>query len=120
MTQIEITTLGDGVTCVRLAGRLDAPGADAIGLRFTAATAAAGRPVAVDLGEVEFVSSMGLRLLLSAARALDAKGARLVVFNARGLVAEALDHAAIDSIVPVCADEAQAMAALAADRDGLD
>jgi anti-anti-sigma factor len=106
MTVIE---LPGQVTCARLNGRLDVAGADAIGTRFTAAIAAVGRPAVVDLGQVSFVSSMGIRLLIATARALQNKGGRMVLFGAQPLVQEVLDGVALDQIVPIVASEPQAL-----------
>ena len=98
------------VTGVRLTGRLDAAGADAIGLRFTAAVATAPRPAVVDLSGVSFVASLGLRLLISTARGLGAKGHKMALFGAQPLVLEVLEDAAIDQIIPLGATEADALA----------
>lgn len=99
----------DGVTCIRLNGRLDAPGADRIDLRFTAHAAAGTHHAVVDLAGVSFVASMGLRLLISAARAMGLKGRQMVLFGAAGPVREVLEQAAIDQIIPLVDSEAQAL-----------
>lgn len=54
-------------------------------------------------------------MLITAARSLKAKGARMVLFGAQPLVHEVLEHVAIDQIIPVVADQAQARALLATD-----
>jgi len=101
-----------GVTCIRLTGRLDAPGADRIDLRFTAHAAAGTHHALVDLTGVSFVASMGLRLLISAARALHVKGRRMVLFGASGAVREVLEQTAIDQIIPLVDGETQALQSL--------
>lgn len=101
------------VTEVALAGRLDAAGADAIGVRFSAAVASPGRDALVDLSQVNFVASMGMRLLVSTARALQQKQCRLVVHGAPELVLQALQDAALDQIVPCAANRDDALARLA-------
>jgi anti-anti-sigma factor len=111
--EMHISELPAGVTCVALNGRLDAPGADAIGLRFTAAAAAEARPVVVDLSGVSFIASMGIRLLISAARALHLKGGKMALYGAQPLVQGVLDDAALDQIIPVEPTQADALAALA-------
>jgi anti-sigma B factor antagonist len=111
---MEVTKLGDNVICVRLRGRMDAPGVDTIDTRFTAATAAAGRDAVVDLSGVSFLASMGIRLLISSARALSLKNAKLVLFGAQDLVQNVLDQAAIDQIIPIVASEALALERLRA------
>lgn len=110
MTLVE---LPGPVTCVRLSGRLDAAGSDALGARFSATVAGQPRDAVVDLGAVSFVASLGLRLLISTARATKARGHRVVLFGATELVQGVLDDAAIDQIMPVVATEAEALAALA-------
>jgi anti-sigma B factor antagonist len=103
----------DDVTRVRLDGRLDAAGADAVGVKLTAAVVAPGRDVVVDLAGVTFVASLGLRLLISLARGVAGKGRHLALYGAQPLVQDVLDGAAIDQIVPVVPTEAEALATLA-------
>jgi len=107
-----VTELAGNVSCVRLSGRLDAPGADQIGARFTAAVVAPGRHAVVDLSAVSFVASMGLRLLIASARALDQKGARMALFGATTLVQNMLEQAALEQIIPITGTEQQALARL--------
>jgi anti-sigma B factor antagonist len=111
---LSIEELDGRITCVRLHGRLDAPGADVVGSRFTGAIAPKAQDAVVDLSGVTFIASMGLRLLISTARALDLKGARLVLFGANAMVQDVLDDAAIDQIIPVARTERDALAKLQA------
>ncbi|MGZ8982291.1 MAG: STAS domain-containing protein [Burkholderiaceae bacterium] len=104
-----LTELEGSVMRVGLNGRLDAPGADHVGVRFTGAVAAHGKNAVVDLSNVTFIASLGLRLLISNARSLRLKGARMVLFGPTELVKEVLDDAAIDQIIPVVATEADAL-----------
>ena len=111
---MHVSELGGTVTCIRLTGRLDAPGADRIDTAFTAAVVAVGRDTVVDLSGVSFVASMGIRLLIAGARGLNGKGAKLVLFGAPELVYAALDQAALDQIIPLVATEQQALERLRA------
>lgn len=97
------------VAGVRLRGRLDAAGADLIGLRFTVALASKGRPAVVDLSHVSFVASMGIRLLVATAKALRLKGHHLVLFGAQPEVQATFEQAALDQILDIVATEAQAL-----------
>lgn len=110
---IDLYETPDGVNCVRLHGRLDTVGADAIDLRFNAAVVAPGRPAIVDLSDVSFIASMGIRLLIGVARGLRAKGIRLALFGAQGMVRDVLEQAAIDQIIPIVDSEADALERLA-------
>ncbi|WP_341676914.1 STAS domain-containing protein [Niveibacterium sp. SC-1] len=109
---MQVIKLDENRTCIRLDGRLDAPGADQIGVRFTAAAVAGGHDTIVDLAGVNFLGSMGIRLLISSARALNAKHAKLVLFGAQELVQNVLDQSAVDQIIPVVATEQDALARL--------
>lgn len=107
---IEIQDLPQGVTLITLAGRLDAAGAERIGLRFTAAASAQGRPAVVDFGGVDFVASMGLRLIISTAKSMEARGLPFVLFGARPEVAEVFEMSALDQLVDIRADRDAALA----------
>jgi len=110
--EMTVAEAGAGVTCIRLNGRLDAAGADAVGLRFTAAIVPPGRNAIIDLSGVTFMASMGMRLLISTARALSFRQAQLVLFGAQVLVQDVLEQAALDQIMPITASELQALQAL--------
>jgi anti-anti-sigma factor len=110
---ITITELPDGIGRVALDGRLDAAGADAIGVRFTAATAAHDGAVIVDLSGVSFIASLGLRLLISSARALHQKGSTMVLFGATDGVRGVLLDSAVDQLIACVDDEPAALARLA-------
>ena len=108
---MQLIELSDRAICIRLTGRLDASGAEQIDHRFMAATAAAEeeRHAIVDLSAVTFLASMGIRLLIASARGLNRKGAMLVLFGAADLVQDVIDLAALDQIMPVVANQAQAL-----------
>jgi anti-anti-sigma factor len=110
-----LSELAGSVTCVALVGRLDAPGADRISLRFTASVVSAGRPAVVDMSGVEFVASMGIRLLISTAKACSLKGGKLVLFGAQPLVQEVFEDAALDQLMAIVATQDEAVAHATAD-----
>lgn len=107
-TELSIVERADSITQVSIAGRLDAVGVDKIGPRFQSATAARGRNTIIDLSEVDFIASLGLGMLLSAARALHNRGARAVVVNPHPLVFKVLEAAHMPSVIPVVATVADA------------
>ena len=107
---MELTILEQApdLNLVALRGRLDTQGVDRIETRFNAALAAGRRHAIVDLSGVEFLSSMGVRMLLAAAKALGRQGAKLILVAPRPLVEGALSHSSLDEILPVCPDLASA------------
>lgn len=112
--QISRLEQADDLTRIALKGRLDTPGVDAVEARFNAALIPRAKNAIVDLTEVSFLSSMGLRMLLAAAKALQRSGARLVLVADDPLVDEALRHSALHELIPVAADASAAAALLQA------
>ncbi|MEO7760793.1 MAG: STAS domain-containing protein [Casimicrobiaceae bacterium] len=96
---------------IALHGRLDTTGVGAIETRFAAA--AARKNTLVDLSDVTFLASMGIRMLISAARSLKLSGNRLVLFGAPTLVGEVLDNAGLGQIIAIAPDEGRALEMLA-------
>lgn len=111
---IQLEDLSNGALCVVLQGRLDTVGVDRIDARVTQAVAAEPRDTALDLGAVTFLASMGVRLIISLARAQKARGRKLVLFGAQPGVRATLDMVALDKIIPLLPDRAEAKAHLAA------
>lgn len=99
--QMSVTETADTAVEVGLAGRLDAAGVDAVETRFNAAAIASGRHALVDLTEVEFVSSMGVRMLLTAAKAMKSRQRRFLLVVPGGPVRDMLETAAIDTLIPM-------------------
>jgi len=64
---------------VRLAGRLDILGIEPIALMFISLTASHGQQVLVDLREASFLATIGIRSIVSSARALEAKGGKMAL-----------------------------------------
>lgn len=111
---MEISQLGDDRIKVILKGRLDTPGVDRVETRFVAATVPRGRHTLVDLSEVEFIGSLGVRMFISVARGLGLRNARLLLISPQTQVREVFDNVSLSDIIPICADEAEADSALKA------
>jgi anti-anti-sigma factor len=110
--EMKVTELDGPVTRVALHGRLDAVGADSLGLPFTSHVVSVGRDAVVDLSGVTFVASLGLRLLITSARALNGKGCKLALFGANELVQGLFEDAALDQILTITKTEGEALAAI--------
>jgi anti-anti-sigma factor len=109
--QINFTD-ADGYKRVVLVGRMDAVGVEQIEAQFSGGVVAGGGNTIVDLAEVDFLASLGVRMLISTARALSARGGRLVMVNAVPAVADTIEIMAFDDIVPLAASEPDAVALL--------
>jgi anti-anti-sigma factor len=115
--EISLVDSESGVGRVRLAGRLDSAGVDHVELKFNAATAARDADVIVDLAGVSFLASMGVRMLVAAAKALAAKGHRVILLNPQAAVDEFLEATALYELLPVARNEEEAQALLASSAD---
>ena len=100
----------DGVVHIALVGRLDTPGVDQIETKFTARLVPAGVSGVVDLSQVDFVGSLAIRMFISVSRALARKQRKLVLYAPQKLVNQVFESVALDTIVPVAADHASALA----------
>jgi anti-anti-sigma factor len=111
---MSLAALASGAPCVVLQGRLDTPGVDRIEKPFSAAVAQAASGIAVDLTAVSFLSSMGVRMIIAAAKAQRSLGQKLVMFGAQPIVLQTLKMVGVDQIIPIVPDSDQAQAQLAA------
>lgn len=109
------TTLDGEVQCIALDGRLDIDGTRAIDERFAFLTTGRRDRIVVDLAGVSFLASIGIRLLMNAARGQKTRGGRLVLAAAQPAVREVLETAGIDQLIPLHEDVETARAAIAAD-----
>ncbi len=97
---------------IKLSGRLDMPGTEAISLKFTNLAASSARRVVVDLTEVSFLASIGIREFISNAKAAQLRGGRLVLFvGDNAAVAKTLQVTGIDALIPMFTDLSEADAA---------
>ena len=113
---MEFTTeqRADGIQQIVLSGRMDSAGTEQVAARFTETIAARSPRVVVDMTRVAFLSSIGIRLLMSNAKALKQHGGRMVIAGPQPLVKEVLDIVGIAQLIPVHADLESACSALAA------
>lgn len=101
------------VAVTRLVGRLDSAGVGQIELGFTARLVPEARPVLIDLSGLDFIASLGVRLLISTARSRARRGAALVMYGAGAAVTDIITTMGLDEIIPLLPDAAAARAAVA-------
>jgi anti-anti-sigma factor len=112
--RFEVVEIGPAANKLVLQGRLDSATVGAVETPFTAALAAANRSAVLDLRGLDFLSSLGIRLLLSAARVVTRRGGKVVLFGAQPMVAEVLHAMALDGVLPLVGSEEEALDRLAA------
>jgi anti-anti-sigma factor len=80
-------------------------GMEDVALKLTSLTAIKPLPVILDLRDVSFLASIGIRSIISSARTLDQKGGRMVLLlGGNDIVRATLESAGIDEVIPLFAD----------------
>ena len=111
--QMQIIDHSDDITHIKLIGSLDIGGADEIDMKFQAAVASARQHALVDMSEVDFMSSLGMRMFVECAKALKRTDHKLVLFGLDPNVKMALNHARLEQIMVLADSQQDTMAALA-------
>jgi anti-anti-sigma factor len=109
---LQVQQLEDGIDRVSLSGRLDSAGVEAIDGRLSSLTASPAPRILVDLSQVSFLASIGIRTLLTTARVLKQRGGKMALLKPQALVEEVLKVTGIESIIPIFHDIEAASAAL--------
>lgn len=103
--EISCEDLSPNLRRIVLAGRMDILGTDNVTDRFAAYATEAKRNVVVDFTGVTFLASIGIRALISNAKALHKMGGRMALVVAENTsVARTLDATGIDVLLQTYTD----------------
>src|ERR1700729_1421007 len=108
--ELQLIYKDETYTHIALVGKLDVGGVGEIENKFLGYTAAAKRNAVVDISGLTFLGSMGLRILLDAAKTLGREKKKLILLNPQPLVGEVLEASGIGEIVTIESDTAAAVA----------
>ena len=108
--KISTEVLEGEVTRVILDGRLDIEGAAAVDLRMNV-IAGSSKLLLLDMQQLTFLGSMGLRSILVPAQAVRRRGGRVVLYAPAPMVEEVLKASNIDTLLPIHHDLGSALAA---------
>jgi anti-anti-sigma factor len=106
-----VADIGNGVTLVELSGRMDVAGA----LKADPALAdiaSNNTRVIVDLSQVGFLASLGIRTLVTTSKTLRSKEGNMVLLSPQPNVEQVLHSSGIDTIIPIATDRAAAEASV--------
>jgi stage II sporulation protein AA (anti-sigma F factor antagonist) len=107
---VEIRTADvSGVTVMSVSGRLDSVTSGALDTEVKNRIAAGQTRLVLDLSALDYISSAGLRVVLSAARPLRDKGA-VGLAAPRPMVRQVLEIAGVTSLIKVYGSAADALA----------
>jgi len=98
-----VEDLEGGITKVNLVGKLDILAAQEIDLRFNMISGSK-RKVIVDIEQVSFLASIGLRTIVVGAKTVKLKGGQMVLLKPTPDVELVLTRSGIDTIIPILRD----------------
>ena len=109
--QMATEQLAGDVMKVVFDGRFDIAGSEAVDLKMNV-IAGSKKFVLIDLQKVSFLGSMGLRTIVSAARAIKSRGGKMAVYGPDEEVEKVLTMSGVAALVPIHHDLQSAIAEL--------
>lgn len=107
--EMQVVKITQDVVQIKLTGRLDMAGAVQIDLGFSAVSGA-NRGIIVDLADVTFLASIGIRTLVLGAKTVQRRGGKLVLLNPTSDVEQVLEVTGMTDMMPIMHDSAAAIA----------
>jgi anti-sigma B factor antagonist len=111
--ELQIIQADDSLTHIALVGNLDLQGVTEIQDQFVFNTTTRRAPALVDLSGVDFIASLGISMLIAAAKVLERNGVSFVLCAPTDLVRDTLEKVGIDDVIPIAMDKAEAHTFLA-------
>lgn len=102
---ITFEDIGNQYRRIDISGRLDIPGTEEIAVKFAAMAVADQRKVIVDLTQVSFLASIGIRAIITNAKALQSRNGKMILHVGDNVsVAKTLTTTGVDSLIPMFTD----------------
>ena len=99
--QLQYSELDKDIRLIKLTGRLDVIGTGEIETRFAGYCTGDNVRVVIDLSEVDFLASIGIRLLTLTAKSVSRRGGRMVLIKPNPSVQNVLEITGIPAVIPV-------------------
>jgi anti-anti-sigma factor len=112
MAEVVLVEAAETFTHVAVRGKLDAAGVGEVDLKLTSHTVARRKPAVVDFGDVEFISSLGIGMLVTIAKSMRTHGVGVVILAARPQVVHALELTLVSTLIPIVATRGEALRTL--------
>lgn len=101
---LQYSELHNNIRMIKLKGKLDITGTGEIEGRFAEHCGGQNARVVVDVSEVDFLASIGIRLLTLTAKSVAGRGGKLVLLNPTPDVQQVLEITGIPMMIPICSD----------------
>ena len=113
--KLEFSELEDGIRLIRLIGALDLSGRYSIEIEFVRRCYGERVHVLVDLSEVDYISSLGVHMLITSANSIASRGGKMALLSPQPGVLEVLNLTGIVQIISIYSDFESAKAGLLAE-----
>ena len=102
---VSFQDVGAHLRRITITGRLDMEGADSVSAQILELVEAPKKGVVIYLTAVRFLASVGIRVLVASAKAVQQRGGKLVLVVAAGSsAAMSLEATGVDRLIPVFTD----------------
>jgi anti-sigma B factor antagonist len=112
--KLQYNEFENNIRMIKLNGRLDIMGTNAVDVKFAGYCSGENVRVVVDLSGVEYIASIGIRLLTSNAKSLASRGGKMVLLNPIEEVRNVLEITGILGVIPTFDDFESARVMLSA------
>ena len=99
--ELRYSELENDIRLIKLIGKLDIVGVGEIETQFGGYCAGESSRILVDLSEVDFLASIGIRLLTLTAKSVASRGGRMVLLHPTPDVRHVLEITGIPAIIPI-------------------
>jgi len=112
--KLQYRELEGGIRLIKLIGTLDMTSTYSIEVEFVRQCAGENVRVLVDLSKVNYLSSIGIPMLINTAKSVVNQGGKMALLNPQQSVSEVLDIIGIQQIIPIYMDLESAKAGVSA------
>ena len=99
--RLHFSELDSGIRLIKLNGTLDIHGVNQVDAEFVRHCTGENVCVLVDLSKVNYISSIGIPLLINSAKLLARQGGKMILLNPKKFVEDSLEIMGISLIIPI-------------------
>ena len=110
--RLQYSELDNGIRLIKLKGTLDTNGVSKVEVEFVRRCSGENVCVLVDLSKVNYISSIGIPMLINSAKSVAKNGGKMALLKPQNNVENILEMTGIPLIVPIHHDLDAAVAAI--------
>jgi anti-anti-sigma factor len=99
--ELQYSELENEIRLIKLVGKLDIMGVNKVDVKFAGYCSGENARVLVDLSSVDYLASIGIRLLTLNAKSLLSRGGKMVLLSPVPAVKEVLEMTGIPAVIPM-------------------